>query len=156
MEKLLRKTFDYFKEIISRSTKTNESIFDEVPEPRSLLDENGDYIEGSSRLRMNNREPFNNEEKLFINQLLETLNEDYISTNFSDSSEFVLNMGEMGETTHGMRVVKMEDDYYEVQYNNFVDSDDEYIYCECDGFECLSRLLVRLFSKIREDYGGEE
>jgi hypothetical protein len=156
MEKLLRKTFDYFKEIISRSTKTNESIFDEVPEPRSLLDENGDYIEGSSRLRMNNREPFNQKEKLFINQLLETLNEDYISTNFSDSSEFVLNMGEMGETTHGMRVVKMIDEYYEVQYNNFVDSDDEYIYFECDGFECLSILLRRLFGKIRDDYGYEE
>jgi len=156
MEKLLRKTFDDFREIISRSTKTNESIFDEVPEPRSLLDENGDYIEGSSRLRMNNREPFNQKEKLFINQLLETLNEEYVSTNFSDSSEFVLNMGEMGETTHGMRVVKMEDEYYEVQYNNFVDSDDEYIYFECDGFECLSILLRRLFGKIRDDYSYEE
>jgi len=155
MEKLLRKTFDEFREIISHSTKTNESIFDEVPEPRSLLDQDGDYIVGSSRLRMDNREPFNQKEKLFINQLLETLNEEYISTNFSDSSEFVLNMGEMGETTHGMRVVKMEDDYYEVQYNNFVDSDDDYIYCECDGFECLKRLLVEIFGKIRDDYGYE-
>jgi len=77
---------------------------------------------------MNNREPFNKSEKLFINELLETLNEEYISTNFTVSSEFVLNMGQMGETTHRIKVVKMEDYYYEVQYNNFVDSSDEYIF----------------------------
>jgi len=156
MEKLLRKTFDDFREIISRSTKTNESMFDEIPEPKSLLDEDGDYIMGSSRDRMNNREPFNQSEKMFINKLVDTLNEEYVSTNFSDLTEFRLNMGEMGESTHGMRVVKLTDDYYEVQYNNFVDSDDEYIYCECDGFECLSRLLVELFGKIRKDYEGGE
>jgi hypothetical protein len=154
-EKFLRKIFQGYRELISKGNKTNESMFDEIPEPKSLLDEDGDYIGGSSRLRMNNREPFNQKEKSFINQLLETLNEDYISTNFSDSSEFVLNMGEMGETTHGMRVVKMEDDYYEVQYNNFVDSDDEYIYCECDGFKCLSKLLIELFGKIKTDYDYE-
>jgi len=135
--------------------KLFESMFDEVPEPRSLLDENGDYIEGSSRDRMDTREPFNQKEKSFINKLLETLNEEYISTNFSDLTEFRLNMGEMGETTHGMRVAKLTDDYYEVQYNNFVDSDDDYIYCECDGFECLKRLLVEIFGKIRDDYGYE-
>ena len=61
----------------------------------------------------------------------------------------------MSETTHGMRVVKLTDDYYEVQYNNFVDSDDEYIYCECDGFKCLSKLLIRLFEKINKDYDYE-
>ena len=155
MEKLLRKTFDWFKEFASSRSKTNESLFDEVPEPTSFLDENGDYIPGSSRASMNNREPFNKKEKSFINQLLETLNEEYISTNFSDNTEFVLNMGEMGETTHGMRIVKLTDDYYEVQYNNFVDSDDEYIYCECDGFECLSKLMIRLFEKINKDYDYE-
>jgi hypothetical protein len=151
-EKFLKEIFKGYRELINNQTKTNESFFNEVPEPRSLLDEHGDYIEGSSKLRMNNREPFNKQEKLFINQLLETLNEEYISTNFSDSTEFVLNMGEMGETTHGMRVVKMMDEYYEVQYNNFVDSDDEYIYCECDGFKCLSKLLIELFEKINKDY----
>jgi len=135
--------------------KKFESYFEEVPEPKSLLDENGDYIMGSSRLNMNNREPFNQKEKLFINKLVDTLNEEYVSTNFSDSSEFVLNMGEMGEATHGMRVVKLTDDYYEVQYNNFVDSDDEYIYCECDGFKCLSKLLMELFEKINKDYDYE-
>lgn len=154
-EKFLKEIFKGYRELISKGNKTNESMFDEVPEPRSLLDENGDYIEGSSRLRMNNREPFNQKEKSFINQLLETLNEDYISTNFSDSSEFVLNMGEMGETTHGMRVVKMEDDYYEVQYRNYVDSDDKYIHCQCDGFKCLSKLLIELFGKIKMDYDYE-
>jgi len=140
--------------------KKFESYFDEVPEPKSLLDENGDYIPDSSRDRMNNREPFNQKEKLFINKLVDTLNEEYVSlsagtrliTNFSDLTEFRLNMGEMGEATHGMRVVKMIDEYYEVQYNNFVDSDDEYIYCECDGFECLSKLLIELFEKINKDY----
>jgi hypothetical protein len=154
-EKFLKEIFAGYRDLINNQSKTNESMFDEIPEPKSLLDEDGDYIGGSSRLRMNNREPFNQKEKSFINQLLETLNEDYISTNFSDSSEFVLNMGEMGETTHGMRVVKMEDDYYEVQYNNFVDSDDEYIYCECDGFKCLSKLLIELFGKIKTDYDHE-
>jgi hypothetical protein len=154
-EKFLKEIFQGYRELISKGNKTNESMFDYVPEPRSLLDENGDYIPGKSRDRMNNREPFNQKEKSFINQLLETLNEEYVSTNFSDSSEFVLNMGEMGETTHGMRVVKLTDDYYEVQYNNFVDSDDEYIYCECDGFKCLSKLLIELFEKINKDYDYE-
>lgn len=130
-------------------------MFDDVPEPKSLLDENGNYIPGSSRYRMNNHEPFNQKEKLFINKLVDTLNEEYVSTNFSDLTEFRLNMGEMGEATHGMRVVKMIDEYYEVQYNNFVDSDDEYIYCECDGFECLSKLLIELFGKIKTDYDYE-
>jgi hypothetical protein len=153
-ERFLKEIFQGYRELIGQ-TKTNESMFDYVPEPRSLLDENGDYIPGKSRDRMNNREPFDRKEKSFINQLLETLNEEYISTNFSDSSEFVLNMGEMGETTHGMRVVKMMDEYYEVQYNNFVDSDDEYIYCECDGFKCLSKLLIELFEKINKDYDYE-
>ena len=155
MEKLLRKTFDKFREIISSSTKTNESIFD-APEPRSLLDENGDYIIGSSRLHQNLVEPFNQEEKVFINGLLETLNEDYISTNFSDPAQFILSMGEMGEPTHFLKVIKMEDDYYQVEYVNYVDSDDEYIVSECDGFECLNRLLIKIFDKIREDYGGGE
>jgi len=135
--------------------KKFESMFDEVPEPRNLLDENGDYIPGSSRDRMNNREPFNQKEKSFINQLIKTLNEDYISANFSEIAGFSLDMGEMGETTHSLTVTKLEDDYYEVQYNNFVDSDDEYIYCECDGFECLSKLLIELFGKIKTDYDYE-
>ena len=154
-EKFLKEIFAGYRDLINNQTKTNESYFDEVSEPKSLLDENGDYIPGSSRASMNNREPFNQKEKSFINQLLETLNEEYISTNFSDNTEFALNMGEMGETTHGMRVVKLTDDYYEVQYNNYVDSDDEYIYCECDGFECLSKLLIRLFEKINKDYDYE-
>ena len=154
-EKFLKEIFAGYRELINNQTKTNESLFDEVPEPKSLLDENGDYISGSSRASMNNREPFNQKEKSFINQLLETLNEEYISTNFSDNTEFALNMGDMGETTHGMRVVKLTDEYYEVQYNNFVDSDDEYIYCECDGFKCLSKLLIRLFEKINKDYDYE-
>ena len=154
-EKFLKEIFQGYRELIGQN-KTNESYFDEVPEPRNLLDENGDYIFGSSRLRMNNREPFNQSEKMFINKLLETLNEDYISTNFSDSTEFTLAMGEMGESTHVLRVLKMEDDYYEVQYKNYDDPDDEYIHCECDGFECLSGLLVRLFDKIRKDYEGVE
>jgi hypothetical protein len=154
MEKLLRKTFDDFREIISIRTKTNESIFDAL-EPRSLLDENGDIIIGASRLHQNLVEPFNKQEKLFINGLLETLNEDYISTNFSDPAQFMLSMGEMGEPTHYLRVIKMEDDYYQVEYVNYVDSDDEYIVSECDGFECLKRLLIRLFDKIREDYDYE-
>ena len=135
--------------------KKFESYFDEVPEPRNLLDENGDYIPDSSRDRMNNREHFNQKEKLFINKLVDTLNEEYVSTNFSDLTEFRLNMGVMGEATHRMRVVKLTDDYYEVQYNNFVDSDDEYIYCECDGFKCLSKLLIELFEKINKDYDYE-
>jgi hypothetical protein len=49
----------------------------------------------------------------------------------------------------------MEDDYYEVQYKNYVDPDDEYIHCECDGFECLSKLLIELFGKIKTDYDYE-
>jgi hypothetical protein len=154
-EKFLREIFQGYRDLISKGNKTNESMFDEVPEPRSLLDEDGDYIEGSSRDRMNNREHFNQKEKLFISKLVDTLNEEYVSTNFSDLTEFRLNMGEMGEATHGMRVVKLTDDYYEVQYNNFVDSDDEYIYCECDGFDCLSKLLVRVFGKIKNDYDYE-
>ena len=154
-EKFLKEIFAGYRDLINKKSKTNESYFDEVPEPKSLLDENGDYIMGLSRARMNNREPFNQKEKSFINQLLETLNEEYISTNFSDNTEFALNMGDMGETTHGMRVVKLTDEYYEVQYNNFVDSDDEYIYCECDGFKCLSKLLIRLFEKINKDYDYE-
>ena len=151
-EKFLKEIFKGYRDLINKQTKTNESMFDEVPEPRNLLDENGDYIPGSSKDRMNNREPFNQKEKLFINKLVDTLNEEYVSTNFSDLTEFRLNMGEMGEATHGMRVVKLTDDYYEVQYNNFVDSDDEYIYCECDGFKCLSKLLIELFEKINKDY----
>jgi hypothetical protein len=154
-EKFLKEIFAGYRDLINTKSKTNESYFDEVSEPKSLLDENGDYIPGSSRASMNNREPFNKKEKSFINQLLETLNEEYVSTNFSDNTEFALNMGEMGETTHGMRIVKLTDDYYEVQYNNFVDSDDEYIYCECDGFKCLSKLLIRLFEKINKDYDYE-
>jgi hypothetical protein len=151
-EKFLKEIFAGYRDLINNKTKTNESYFDEVPEPRSLLDENGDYIPDSSRDRMNNREHFNQKEKLFINKLVDTLNEEYVSTNFSDLTEFRLNMGEMGEATHGMRVVKLTDDYYEVQYNNFVDSDDEYIYYECDGFKCLSKLLIELFEKINKDY----
>jgi len=150
-ERFLKEIFQGYRELIGQ-TKTNESMFDYVPEPKSLLDENGDYIPGSSRDRVNNREPFDRKERSFINQLLETLNEEYVSTNFSDLTEFRLNMGEMGEATHGMRVVKLTDDYYEVQYNNFVDSDDEYIFCECDGFKCLSKLLIELFEKINKDY----
>jgi len=136
--------------------KLFESMFDEVPEPRSLLDENGDYIIGSSRLHQNLVEPFNQQEKVFINELLETLNEDYISTNFSDPAQFILSMGEMGEPTHFLKVIKMEDDYYQVEYVNYVDSDDEYIVSECDGFECLSKLLIELFGKIKTDYDGGE
>jgi hypothetical protein len=154
-EKFLKEIFAGYRDLINNKTKTNESFFDEVPEPRSLLDENGDYIPDSSRDRVNNREHFNQKEKLFINKLVDTLNEEYVSTNFSDLTEFRLNMGEMGEATHGMRVVKLTDDYYEVQYNNFVDSDDEYIYCECDGFKCLSKLLIELFEKINKDYDYE-
>jgi len=154
-EKFLKEIFAGYRDLINNQTKTNESYFDEIPEPRNLLDENGDYIFGSSRIRMNNREPFNQSEKMFINKLLETLNEDYISTNFSDSTEFTLAMGEMGESTHVVRVLKMEDDYYEVQYKNYDDPDDEYIHCECDGFECLSKLLIELFGKIKTDYDYE-
>jgi len=163
-EKFLKKIFQGYRELISKGNKTNESMFDEVPEPKSLLDEYGDYIPGSSRARADNREPFNQKEKLFINKLVDTLNEEYVSlsagtrliTNFSDLTEFRLNMGEMGEATHGMRVVKLTDDYYEVQYKNFVDSDDKYIYCECDGFKCLSKLLIELFGKIKTDYDYKE
>ena len=156
MEKLLRKTFDDFREIISRSTKTNESIFDEVPEPRNLLDEYGNIITGASRLHQNLVEPFNQQEKVFINGLLETLNEDYISTDFSHPAQFILSMGEMGELTHFLKVIKMEDDYYQVEYVNYVDSDDEYIVSECDGSECLKRLLIKIFEKIRVDYNYQE
>ena len=155
-EKFLKEIFQDYSELISKGNKTNESLFDEVPEPRSLLDENGDIITGASRLHQNRLEPFDSQEKLFINKLLETLNEEYISTNFSDPAQFILSMGEMGENTHYLRVIKMEDDYYQVEYINHVDSDDEYVVSECDGFKCLSNLLTRLFAKIKEDYGDSE
>jgi len=164
MEKLLRKTFDGFREIISMR-KTNESMFDEVPEPKSLLDENGDITqELSSEFEDREREPFTKSEKLFINKLVETLNKDWIRSNYIDQNDplrpellsgFLLSMGDMAETTHILRVLKYTDEYYGVEFENYLDYDDGYMICECDGFDCLSKLLIELFEKINKDYDYE-
>ena len=159
-EKFLKEIFAGYRELINNQTKTNESYFDEVSEPKSLLDENGDITdELSSDFETREREPFTKSEKSFISKLVNTLNEEYTSIKFYNnnkvSTEFRLTMGEMGETTHIVRGVKCTDEYYGVEYENFVDSEDEYIISECDGFKCLSKLLIRLFEKINKDYDYE-
>jgi len=152
--------------------KKFESYFDEVPEPKSLLDENGDITqELSSEFEDREREPFTKSEKLFINKLVETLNKDWIRSNYIDQNDplrperlsgFLLSMGDMAETTHILRVLKYTDEYYGVEFENFVgDYDghiisDEYMICECDGFDCLSKLLIQLFEKIKTDYDYED
>lgn len=159
-EKFLKEIFAGYRKLINKKSKTNESYFDEVPEPKSLLDENGDITdELSSDFETRDREPFTKNEKLFIDKLISTLNEEYTSIKFYNnnkvSTEFRITMGDMAETTHIIRGVKFTDEYYGVEYENFIDSEDEYIISECDGFECLSKLLIRLFEKINKDYDYE-
>jgi hypothetical protein len=172
-EKFLKEIFKGYRDLINNKTKTNESMFDYVPEPRSLLDENGDITdELSSEFETREREPFTKSEKSFISKLVNTLNEEYTSIKFYNNNkvsgiwananinalnatEFRLTMGEMGETTHIVRGVKFTDEYYGVEYENFVDSEDEYIISECDGFKCFEKLLTKIFDKINKDYDYE-
>jgi hypothetical protein len=158
-KEVIRVKFEELKSKYEKNVVHLINTIKELEEQSSLSDDDlnntASLLQILSDFENREQEPFTKSEKLFINKLVDTLNEEYRSANYIDWSIFQLSMGDMGETTHILSILKFTDEFYGVEYQNYIDSDDDRIISECDGFDCLKKLLINIIDKINKDYDYE-
>jgi hypothetical protein len=154
-EKFLKEIFAGFREL-TKQTKTNESIFDEVPDPE-LID-----VDEWDRVVIDKEIDFNQKEKEFFIDLADSIPskhnidslyiEDYqLTFSMSNGKDGIYPNKRFDDRIRSITSYKNDDEFYYVtvwEYDGY-DGSNTSLY-RCDGYECWEKFLKEIFEGYRK------
>ena len=153
-EKFLKEIFASYREL-TKQTKTNESIFNEVPEPE-LID-----VDEWDKVVIDKEIDFDQKEKEFFIDLTDTIPqnnnidslyiEDYqLTFSMSNGKDPIYPNIKFYERVRSITSYKNDDEYYYVgvwEYDGTESTNELY---RCDGYKCWEKFLKEIFEGYRK------
>ena len=156
-EKFLKEIFAGYRELISKQTKTNESMFNEIPDPEPM-----DIYEWDREVSEDKEVDFTQKEKELFIALADTIPskhkidalyiEDFqLSFSMVNGKDPIFPNIRFDNVVRSTTSYKMDDEFY---YVNVWESDgyegsNTNLY-RCDGYKCWEKFLKDIFASYRE------
>ena len=155
-EKFLKEIFAGYRELISKQTKTNESLFDQIPDPEPM-----NIYEWDREVSEDKEVDFTQKEKEFFIALTDTIPEKHkIDALYIEDFQLTFSMANGKDPIYPNRrfddrirsttSYKMDDEFYYVNVWEGGEDDDEHNLYRCDGYKCWEKFLKEIFADYRK------